>query len=101
MPTRCFSVARPLSPALQACVFENSKRARALFYRVLELSRAPYRGEFKDPAKAMTETFDNMDSLSLRPAGAEYCQRPDVSGCRAEGHRNAMTALRRVAMPRF
>jgi hypothetical protein len=55
------------SALMQACVFEGSDRARALLYRVIELNRVKYRGEFQDALQKIKDTFNSMETYQFQP----------------------------------
>lgn len=54
-----------IAALMQACVFEGSDRARALLYRVIELNRKAYQGEFTVALKTITDTFASMDAYKF------------------------------------
>jgi hypothetical protein len=56
-----------ISALMQACVFEGSDRARALLYRVIELNRIKYRGEFQDAIQKIEDTFNSMKTYQFQP----------------------------------
>lgn len=49
-----------LAAIVQACVFTSSDRARALLYRVIEVSRSKYQAEYTQEAQAVRASFQSM-----------------------------------------
>lgn len=56
-----------ISALLQACLFERSDRARALLYRVIEINKKKFPGEFEAGLSTIIEHFDSMGRYEFSP----------------------------------